>query len=247
MIELTKASGTLETGIPSELLKPNESLAMGVSVEQDMPSVEPDVPSATVFIVDDDQEVRESVRLLVQSVGLQVVTFSSAHQFLENYRPDLPGCLILDVRMPGMSGLELQNRLAEVGCEIPIILLTGHAEVPMAIEAMRKGAVDFIQKPHSPQNLLERVHDAIHQDARRRETHQRRQSVKQLIDTLSPREREVMQLLAHGQGTKVIAEHLGICIKTVDNHRAKVLKKMSVDNTAQLARIVAQTEQTGQV
>lgn len=194
--------------------------------------------TTTVFIVDDDPEVRRAISLLARSVDLQVETFADAQQFLDSYSADQLGCLILDVRMPGMSGLQLQQELRERGLQIPTILLTAYAEVTMATQAMRAGAVDFIQKPYSPQLLLERIYEAIQLDADNRREESERRRVRELIRTLSPRENEVMRLLAQGLSTKETANRLEISIKTVDNHRANVLEKMFVENTAQLAALI---------
>ncbi len=201
-----------------------------------------DADSPTVHVVDDDPEVRRAISLLAQSVELKVATFTSGQDFLERFSSDQPGCLILDVRMPGMTGLELQQKLIEKGCQIPTILLTAHAEVPMATQAMRAGAVDVIQKPYSPQLLLERIYEAIELDVEVRRKQKERAKIHELVEVLSPREREVMNLLSVGHSTKQIAKRLEISIKTVDNHRSNVLGKMGMDNTAQLARQIAQVE-----
>ncbi len=198
------------------------------------------VESPTVFIVDDDVDVRNSISILARSVNLAVELFESGQEFLNNYPRDRPGCLVLDVRMPGITGLQLQQRLNEQDRRIPTIMLTAHAEVSVATQVMRAGAVDFIQKPFSPQILLERIHEAIQIDADARREKRNRSSIAKLVASLSPREHEVMKLLAIGQSTKQIASQLQISIKTVDNHRASVLEKMQVDNTAQLAHLLAQ-------
>ena len=193
----------------------------------------------SVFIVDDDSDVRRTVGLLVRSVDLEPRDFPSAQAFLDQYDQDWPGCLILDVRMPGMTGIQLQHELCRRNIDLPVIFITAHGEIPIATSAMRTGAVDFLPKPFSPQILLDRVHEAISLDKGRRAASARRQEVESRTSTLTQREHEVMELLAEGCSNKVIAKRLGISQKTVDNHRSKVLEKMEVDNPAQLARVVA--------
>jgi len=192
----------------------------------------------TVFVVDDDPEFRESVQLLLASVGLRVETYASAEQFLGSQDWRRPGCVLTDVRMPGMSGLELQKRLASEGVTLPVIVITAHAEVPMAVEAMRAGAVDFVQKPHSPQQLLERIQEAIRHDAEQRERTTTRQQTQQRLAALSPREHEIMVLLLEGLNAKEIAHRLNISTKTVDFHRRNLLEKMQVETLVELSRLV---------
>ena len=194
---------------------------------------------ASVFIVDDDADVRRAVGSLVRSVDLQSHDFSSAQEFLDQYDPDWPGCLVLDIRMPGMTGIQLQHELRDRHIDLPIIFITAHGEIPIATSAMRDGAVDFLPKPYSPQVLLDRIHEAISLDRQRRVASARRREVESRVCTLTLREREVMEFLADGCSNKVIAKRLGISQKTVDNHRSKVLEKMEVDNPTQLARLVA--------
>lgn len=193
----------------------------------------------TVFIVDDDPDVRRTISLLVRSVDLHSESYGSANEFLERFDPEKPGCLVLDMRMPGMTGRQLQQELCDRGIHLPIIFVTAHGEIPTATEAMRAGAIDFITKPFSPQLLLERIHEAMAIDANERDCRMHQQEVEARIATLTSREREVMEHLAAGESTKVIAKALGISTKTVDNHRAKVLEKVKVDNPTQLACLVA--------
>jgi two-component system, LuxR family, response regulator FixJ len=188
-----------------------------------------------VFVVDDDPEVRRSLSLLARSVDLNVETFASAQEFLDNYDPSRPGCLVLDVRMPGMSGLELQKQLASQAISLSIIFITVHGEIPMAIEAMRAGALDFIEKPFSRHAILERIHEAIKLSEDKHRTQLLNHQVNDRTAKLSARECQVMHLLAAGDSTKVIASRMGISPKTVDNHRTKVFDKMGVENAAQLA------------
>lgn len=205
-----------------------------------MPSVYPTTTmESVVFVVEDDADVRQSIHLLLSSVDLRVQTFGSAHEFLNTYDPQQPGCLILDMRMPGMTGLQLQQTLTERGLRIPIIFVTGYGEVAAATAAMRAGAVDYLSKPFSFQHLLERVQESLALDRRLRRMQQLRQEVTARIAALTAREQEVMHRLVKGESTKVIAARLGISQKTVDNHRARVLEKMSVENTAQLASAFA--------
>lgn len=199
---------------------------------------EPSQYPPTVFVVDDDKEFRQSVRLLLATVRIRAEMFASAREFLDAFHPDRPGCLLADVRMPGMSGLELQKWLVDQQIAIPLILITAHAEVPMAVEAMKSGAVDFLQKPYSPQQLLERIQQALEQDADRRQQETTHHDVSQRLSTLSPREHEVMDLLLEGKNAKEIANRLDLSTKTVDFHRRNLLEKMGVENVVELARLV---------
>jgi FixJ family two-component response regulator len=193
--------------------------------------------SPVVFVVDDDEAVCESLRLLIGDIGLEVRTFTSARQFLEKYDPSHPGCLVLDVRMSGMSGLELQARLNETGIPIPTIIITGHADVPMAVEAMKAGATDFIEKPFRDQVLLDGIQKAIDLDLRVRRQRQEHQDVQARIQLLTQREREVMERLVAGRSNKTIAFDLGISQKTVDFHRANILDKVGVSSVVELVRL----------
>ena len=199
----------------------------------------PVAPAATVFIVDDDADVRRAVSLLIRSVGLVENSYASAQDFLADYDPQKPGCLVLDIRMPGMSGLELQKGLNSNCLLPPIIFITAHGEIPLAIQAIRAGAIDFIQKPFSPQALLERVREAIELDRENRRKRTLADEVRERMSELTDREREITRFLTNGESTKQIAHHLSISSKTVDNHRARILEKMKVDNPTQLARLVA--------
>ncbi len=191
----------------------------------------------TVFVVDDDPAIRESLRWLIESVGLNVKIFTTAQEFLGEYDPSNPGCLVLDIRMPGMSGLDLQNELATRHINIPILIITGHAEVPVAVRAMKAGALDFIEKPFSDQLLLDRIRRAIEKDGEVRRAHSQHAEVAARLAQLTPREREVMDLVIAGKANKVIASELGLSPKTVEVHRAHVMKKMQVDSLADLVRL----------
>ena len=192
----------------------------------------------TVFVVDDDPGVLNSVQLLLRSVGLNAETFSSAHEFLEAYDPERPGCLLLDVRMPGMSGLELQERLDSMGSTLPIIFVTAHGDVPMAVRAVKAGAVDFIQKPFRDQELIDKSRDAIEENARIREKFADRKGIAERIALLTPREREVMELVIEGKANKVIAQDLGISQRTVEIHRARVMDKIQAGSVSELVQMV---------
>ncbi len=201
-------------------------------------------PAGTVFVVDDDEQVRRSIEQLGRSVGLKVVAFASADEFLESVTDDATGCLLTDVRMPGMSGLDLQERLAESGFCLPVIVITGYAEVPMAVQALKAGAFDFIQKPYRPQALVEVIQRAIESDAKHREQRQQLREIRERLASLSPRECEVLKLLVGGKTTKRISSELGISLTTVDFHRNNILRKMHVDNLVELTRAVDLSELT---
>lgn len=192
----------------------------------------------TVFIVDDDEAVRESLSWLISSVGFQVEAFESAQAFLDAYAPSRPGCLLVDVRMPGMSGLELQKHLAQQALCLPVIVITGHGDVQMAVRAMKDGAFDFIEKPFNDQVMLDSVNKAVRECERRRNLEGERQAVLVLMDRLTPREHQVMDMIVAGQANKQIAHHLDISDKTVEAHRAKVMEKLEATSLAELIRKV---------
>jgi FixJ family two-component response regulator len=202
----------------------------------DTPSIS---DSPTVFLVDDDQAIRDAVGLLLRAGGLAVETFASATDFLESGAVGRPGCLILDVRMPGMSGLDLQQRLRAQGRRIPLIFMTGHGDVPMAIRAMKAGAFDFIQKPFEGGMLLKRVREALAFDAGERCRQAQRTEAAGRMAELSPREREVLERVAAGQYNKIIAAELGISISTVEIHRKRVMEKLQADSLSDLIRVLA--------
>jgi len=197
----------------------------------------------TVFVIDDDQALCQSLRWLLESVGLQVETYNSGTSFLEKYDAERRGCLLIDIRMPGMSGLELQEQLISRHNLIPIIFITGHGDVPMAVRAMKAGAVDFITKPFNDQLLLELIQKAIAQDLNRPDIHQQRQYAERM-GQLTTRELEIMKLVVNGKLNKVIAHELGISIKTVELHRAHVMQKMQVKSLAELVKIHSLLERT---
>ncbi len=192
----------------------------------------------SVFVVDDDDAVRDSLLELLGSVGIDAEGFSSAQAFLETFKLAMEGCLVLDIRMPGMSGLELQQKLAERGSILPIIFITGHGDVPMAVEAMKRGATEFIQKPFRDQELLDCIHSALENS---REKHKRRdeeQQVQQRLAMLTAREKEVLDRIVSGQANKVIAIELDISQRTVENHRAHIMEKMQARSTTALVKLM---------
>lgn len=191
----------------------------------------------TIFVVDDDEAVCHSLSMLVETVGLNAQTYTKAEDFLDAYDPAQAGCLVLDVRMPGMSGLDLQSKLAAKGINIPVIIVTGHGDVPMVVEAMKMGALDFIEKPFRDQILLDNIQKAIKLDAQVRHDQAERADIQAKIDLLSPRQHEVMDLLIGGNSNKTVAYELGISQKTVDFHRSHILKKMGVDSVVELMRL----------
>lgn len=197
----------------------------------------PGVAHATVFVVDDDPAIRKSLRWLIESVGLKVRTHASAQEFLTAFDPLASGCLVLDVRMPGLSGLELQERLRELGSELPIIVVTAYGDVPMAVRAMKSGAIHFFEKPVSDQVLLDYIQKAIAEDLRRRQGRAEQQEVTQRVDRLTQREREVMEMVVAGLSSKEIGQKLGVSFKTVEAHRAKIMKKMEADSIPHLIRL----------
>ena len=191
----------------------------------------------TVFIVDDDPAIRFAMQALMDSVNIQHEIFSSADEFLATVPEQRPGCLVLDIRMPGLGGLELQQELIEHENTLPIIFITGHGDVPMAVEAMQKGAVDFIQKPFRDQDLLDRITEALKTDKDRREEQQKHAEVAKRVERLTNREHEVFDLVVTGKPNKVIAYELGVSQRTVEIHRARVMEKMQARSLADLVKM----------
>jgi FixJ family two-component response regulator len=190
-----------------------------------------------VFVVDDDESMRRSLATLLRSVGLDARVFSSPQDFMRAERPNAPACLVLDVRMPGMSGLAFQEQLAKAGIGLPVIFITGHGDVPMAVQAMKEGAFEFIQKPFRDQDLLDRINHALKQDAENRSTVARRAEVLHRLESLTPRERQVMDMVVDGAANKVIAIDLNLSERTVEIHRAKVMEKMGARSVAHLVKL----------
>lgn len=193
--------------------------------------------NATVFIVDDDAAVRDSLSFLMQSVGLKTESFDSADSFLKANPVSRAGCLLLDIRMPGMSGLELQGVLLEREIRLPVIFISGHADVPMAVRALKAGAFDFVEKPFNDQLLLDCVQRAIESDRQQRQNDAQLDEWRERMATLTPREREVMELVVDGAANKVISATLGVSLKTVEAHRARVMDKLQADSLSHLVRM----------
>jgi len=192
---------------------------------------------AIVFVIDDDESMREALRSLIRSVGLSVETFASAHEFLERERPDVAACLILDVRMPGLSGLDLQRDLTEANIHIPIIFITGHGDIPMSVRAMKAGAVEFLTKPFRDQDLLDAIQQALERDRLARSQRAGSEELSNRYHSLTPREREVFGLVVKGLLNKQIALQLGTSEITVKLHRRQVMEKMHADSLAGLVRM----------
>jgi two-component system response regulator FixJ len=199
----------------------------------------PVAPSPTVFVVDDEEPVGDSIAMLLRTVGLAARVFRDPRRFLEEYRAEQPGCLLLDVRMPQLGGLEVQQELIRRHATLPVIFITGHGDVPMAVQAMRAGAVDFLQKPFNDDELIRRVQKALEQDAREREMLGRREEIERRWAELTPRERDIARRIADGAANKVVAAELDISVRTVELHRARILQKMGVRAVAQLAQVLA--------
>ena len=191
----------------------------------------------TVFVVDDDDAVRRFLTGLIQSIDLKVEAYASAKDFLDAYEPNRPGCLLLDVRMPGMSGLELQRELAERSIDLQVVILTGHGNVPVAVQAMKAGAVDFIEKPFNNELLLDRIQTAVAQSLRSDSEREKHGETLRRLDTLTPRERQVFELVVSGETNKSIAHRLTISGKTVEIHRANVMRKMGAKSLADLVKM----------
>jgi len=200
------------------------------------------ISDAVIFIVDDDSLIRDSLEQLVKSVGFKAETFSSAQAFLNTKLSDKPGCLILDIRMPGLSGLDLQSELVKRRIPIPIIFITGHGTVPMSVRAMKAGAVDFLQKPFEDQELLDLIHHSIEQNRQKRLEQAEINKIEQRIKSLTLREHEILLLVTDGQLNKRIAYDLKMSENTVKTHRARIMRKMEVKSLAELVRV---TEKAG--
>jgi RNA polymerase sigma factor (sigma-70 family) len=192
----------------------------------------------TVFIVDDDQAVRDSLQFLLESEDLRVETFESAELFLERYSIYQVGCLLLDIRMPGMSGLELQKELSKNNFALPIIIISGHGDIPVTVRAMRRGAMDFIEKPFNNDELLTRVKDALERDIDNQQKRMQNDAIRARLENLTPRERQVMKLVVKDNPNKFIASELGVTIKTIEFHRARVMEKMHADSLLHLVEMV---------
>lgn len=194
-------------------------------------------PASLVHVVDDDEAVRSSLKLLLKSAGLAACAYASAAEFLAAYDDGQPGCLVLDIRMPGMSGLELQDELDRRGAIIPVIFITGHGDVPMAVEAMRRGAMDFLQKPFRDEDLIDRVNNALARDRDNRAQLESRDAIRTRLSRLTPREMQVLRLLTIGKSNKQMAGELGVSQRTVEIHRAHLMHKTEASSVAQLVRM----------
>jgi FixJ family two-component response regulator len=195
-----------------------------------------------VFVVDDDAPMRESLKNLIRSVGLRVELFASAHEFLRSKRPDLPSCLVLDVRLPGLSGLDLQRRTGDAGIEIPIVFITGHGDIPMSVRAMKAGAVEFLTKPFRDQDLLDAIQQALERDSKARDQRAALEKVRSRFASLTSREREVMKRVVAGLLNKQIGAELGTSETTVKIHRHQVMEKMGAGSLAELVRMADRLE-----
>jgi two-component system, LuxR family, response regulator FixJ len=202
-----------------------------------MAKVDEALSGATIYVVDDDDGMRRALNLLLNTVGYRTAAFASPKEFLETFKPDTAGCLVLDIRMPGMSGLELQQHLNRTGSMLPVIFITGHGDVPMAVQAMKEGAFEFIQKPFRDQDLIDKINHALGQDKENRNTLARRADVLHRFESLTPREKQVMELVVDGAANKVIAIDLGLSERTVEIHRAKVMEKMGARSVAHLVKL----------
>lgn len=190
-----------------------------------------------VFVIDDDPSIRDAIESLIRSVGMHVQTFASAQEFMTCTRPDAPACLVLDVRMPGLSGLDLQRDLLDAGIRIPVIFITGHGDIPMSVRAMKAGAVEFLTKPFRDQDLLDAISQALERDRKLRTQHAEIAEFRRRFEQLTPREREVMELVVSGLLNKQIAARLNISEITVKLHRHQVMDKMKAQSLAELVRI----------
>ncbi len=198
---------------------------------------------ATVYLVEDDDAVRDSLQMVLESVGHKVASYSRADAFLEDYSDEMAGCMVLDIRMPGMNGMELQRQLNTRNSILPIIFVTGHGDVPMAVDAMQRGAVDFVQNPYREEELLGKIQQAITADIENRADLEEKHKIRAKLSDLTPRETQVMELMIEGKANKVIAYDLDISQRTVEIHRARVMEKMGVRSLAHLVRMVMAAEE----
>ncbi len=203
-----------------------------------------DTTNSTVFIVDDDPAVRQGLAMLVKSMQLQAECFASAQEYLQVSDPDRPGCLLIDVRMPGMSGLELLDRLAARGVHLPAIMISAYGDVPMVVRAMKSGATDFLEKPCRDHELWEAIQSALQRDAENRRRKNQRVLVGERLERLTPGEQEVLEMLVEGGSNKAIAAKLGLSVRTIEVRRAKIMRKMEADSLAELVRLALATNES---
>ena len=199
-----------------------------------------------VFVVDDDPSVRSSLKFLISTVGLQVETFESAETALQELSPEAPGCLVLDVRLRGLSGLDLQGELAARNCQVPIVFITGHGDIPMTVRAMKAGAVEFLTKPFRDQDLLDAIRTALQRDSARREHENEMRELQQRFDLLTAREREVVSLVAAGKLNKQIADQLGTAENTIKVHRSRAMEKLRAESLPDLVRMIEKLKEVPQ-
>lgn len=193
--------------------------------------------TAHVYVVEDDEAVRDSLQMMLESIGWKVFAFATGDLFLADYSEQMAGCIVLDIRMPGMNGMELQRKLNERNSILPIIFVTGHGDVPMAVDAMQHGAFDFVQKPYREQELLEKIGQAMELDKENRASLQQKQRIMENMHELTPREHDVMRLMIEGKANKVIASDLNISKRTVEIHRARVMEKLNANSLAHMVRM----------
>ena len=197
---------------------------------------------ATVYIVDDNPAVRDAIRWLVEQVGLNAKTYASAREFMDIFHPGLRGCLVLDIRMPGMSGIELQEKLFQEGSHLPVIIVTGHGDVPVTVRAMKAGACEFLQKPFNDQTLLDAIQSALDKYTRLWAQEDKRNQASRSLGALTRREREVLDMLRQGKPNKVIASDMNLSVRTVEGHRANIMEKMGVRSLGQLIEMVVKSD-----
>jgi RNA polymerase sigma factor (sigma-70 family) len=192
-----------------------------------------------VFVIDDDASVRDAVKRLIRSVGLQVELFASPHEFLQWRRPEVPSCLVLDVRLPGTNGLDVQRQLAAANIRIPVIFITAHGDIPMSVRAMKAGAIDFLTKPFRDQDLLDSINVALDSDRARLDQEAQMSVLRGRLESLTPREREVVSLVVSGMPNKLIATHIGVTENTVKVHRSRAMEKMQAESLPELVKMIA--------
>lgn len=195
-----------------------------------------------VFIVDDDEQVRDSLKELVESIGIKACTFENASEFLDAFDPDQSGCILLDVRMPGMSGIELQHKLNDIEAGLPIVIITGHGDIPMAVQAMKEGAFEFLQKPFRDQDILDTITKALQKDRSNREKFTFAKTMQHRIDGLTTRERQVVDRILEGKANKVIAKELDISDRTIEIHRSNAMRKLGAGSVAELVKIMISSQ-----